>query len=68
MPVEDNKAAVRRFYEEVINGTNLQLLDELLTPDAMDHTFGSQGVAAGPSSSSACSSRPSRTCASRSMT
>jgi steroid delta-isomerase-like uncharacterized protein len=46
MPAEDNKAAVRRFYEEVINGTNLQLIEEMLTPDAMDHTFGSQGVEA----------------------
>jgi steroid delta-isomerase-like uncharacterized protein len=42
MPTEDNKAAVRRFYQEVINGRNLDALDELLTPDGVDHTFGSQ--------------------------
>jgi steroid delta-isomerase-like uncharacterized protein len=41
---EENKAAVRRFYDEVINGRNLDVIDELQTPDGMDHTFGSQGV------------------------
>jgi steroid delta-isomerase-like uncharacterized protein len=46
MPAEDNKAAARRFYEEVINGKNLQVIDELLTPDGVDHTFGSQGIEA----------------------
>jgi predicted ester cyclase len=42
MPVEDNKQAVQRFYQEVINSRNLDALDELLTPDGVDHTFGSQ--------------------------
>jgi steroid delta-isomerase-like uncharacterized protein len=42
MPAEDDKAAVRRFYQEVINGRNLDALDKLLTPDGVDHTFGSQ--------------------------
>jgi hypothetical protein len=42
MAAEDNKAAVLRFYEEVINGTDLDAIDELLTPDGVDHTFGSQ--------------------------
>ncbi len=46
MAAEDNKAAVRRFYEEVINGQNLELIEELQTPDAIDHTFGRQGVEA----------------------
>jgi steroid delta-isomerase-like uncharacterized protein len=44
MPVEDNKQAMRRFYQEVINGRNLDALDELLTPDGVDHTFGSQNA------------------------
>jgi steroid delta-isomerase-like uncharacterized protein len=44
MAAEDNKAVVRRFYEEVINGQNLALIEELWAPDAVDHTFGSQGV------------------------
>jgi steroid delta-isomerase-like uncharacterized protein len=46
MAAEDNKAAVRRFYEDVINGQNLELIEELQTPDAIDHTFGRQGVEA----------------------
>jgi predicted SnoaL-like aldol condensation-catalyzing enzyme len=41
MPVEDNKQAARRFYEEVINARNVDALGELLTPDGVDHTFGS---------------------------
>jgi predicted ester cyclase len=44
MPAQDNKAAVRRFYEELINGRNVEIIDELLTADSVDHTFGSQGV------------------------
>jgi steroid delta-isomerase-like uncharacterized protein len=44
MPIEDNKAAVRRFYQEVINARNLDALDELLVPDGVDHTFGSQNT------------------------
>jgi predicted SnoaL-like aldol condensation-catalyzing enzyme len=44
MPVEDNKQAARRFYQEVINGRNLDAMDELLTSDGVDHTFGSQNA------------------------
>ena len=44
MPAEDNQAAVRRFYEEVFNARNLGALDELLAPDGVDHTFGSQNT------------------------
>jgi steroid delta-isomerase-like uncharacterized protein len=44
MPVEDNKQAARRFYEEVINARNVDALGELLTPDGVDHTFGSQNA------------------------
>jgi steroid delta-isomerase-like uncharacterized protein len=44
MPAEDNKAAVRRFYQEVINGRDLDALDELLVPNGVDHTFGSQST------------------------
>ena len=42
MPAEDNKQATRRFYQEVINAKNLHAIDELLVPDGIDHTFGSQ--------------------------
>ena len=44
MPAQDNKAAVRRFYEEFMNGKNLEIIDELVTADSVDHTFGSQGI------------------------
>jgi steroid delta-isomerase-like uncharacterized protein len=46
MPAEDNKAAARRFYEEVINGRDLDVIDELVTSDTVDHTFSSPGVEA----------------------
>jgi hypothetical protein len=59
MAAEDNKAAVLRFYEEVINGTDLDVIDELLT--LMESTIPSAARAPKrPSSSSACSTRPSR--------
>jgi hypothetical protein len=67
MAAEDNKAAVLRFYEEVINGTDLDVIDELLT--LMESTIPSAARAPKrPSSSSACSTRPSPTCPSRSTT
>jgi len=44
MPVQNNKQAARRFYQEVINGRNLDAMDELLTPDGVDHTFGSHST------------------------
>jgi predicted ester cyclase len=36
MSAEANKALVRRFYEEIDNG-NLDVLDELVAPDYLDH-------------------------------
>jgi serine phosphatase RsbU (regulator of sigma subunit)/ketosteroid isomerase-like protein len=35
---ENNKALVRRFYEEVFNRANLDVADELLDPDYVDHS------------------------------
>jgi predicted ester cyclase len=35
---ENNKALVRRFVEEVLNGGNLDVVDELMAPDYVDHT------------------------------
>jgi serine phosphatase RsbU (regulator of sigma subunit) len=35
---EDNKALVRRFVAEVLNGGNLDVVDELMAPDYVDHT------------------------------
>ena len=37
MSTEDNKALVRRFYEEVFNQRNLALVDELCTTTHMFH-------------------------------
>jgi serine phosphatase RsbU (regulator of sigma subunit)/ketosteroid isomerase-like protein len=34
---ENNKALVRRFFEEVVNQGNLDVADELLAPDFVDH-------------------------------
>ena len=46
MAAEDNKAALRRFYEEVLNGNDLGAVDQLLATDAVDHTLGSRGLEA----------------------
>ncbi|HWH24216.1 MAG TPA: nuclear transport factor 2 family protein, partial [Candidatus Limnocylindria bacterium] len=37
MVQSDNRALVERFYEEVINGRRLEVADELLTPDFVEH-------------------------------
>lgn len=34
---EDNKALCSRFYQEAINGGNLELIDELVAEDFVDH-------------------------------
>ena len=39
---EENKAVVRRFYEEV-HGGNLDVLDELVAPDIFLHGWRSEG-------------------------
>jgi hypothetical protein len=35
---ESNKALVRHFFDEVYNRGNLDIADELLSPDYVDHT------------------------------
>ena len=37
MSAEENKAIVRRFYEEFFNKGNLRIVDELHTPDYQHH-------------------------------
>ncbi len=37
MSTEENKAAERRFYEEVWNKHNLGTVDELVAPDVVEH-------------------------------
>ncbi len=34
----ENKAIIRRLIEEVYNGNNLDVLDELVAPDVFNHT------------------------------
>lgn len=41
MSLEENKALVRRFVEEVQNQHNLAAIDELLSPDFVDHSASS---------------------------
>jgi len=38
MSKEENKAVIRRLIEEVYNGDDLDLLDELVAPDVVNHT------------------------------
>jgi predicted ester cyclase len=38
MSVEENKAAVRRFYEEVSNKKNMALIPELIAPNYVLHS------------------------------
>ena len=37
---EQNKAAQRRLYEEVFNKGNLSVIDEVVSPDIVDHNPG----------------------------
>jgi steroid delta-isomerase-like uncharacterized protein len=37
MTIEANKAIVRRFVEEVLNGRNVDVLDEIAADDYLDH-------------------------------
>ncbi len=38
MSAEENKAVVRRFFDEVVNGQNLDVLDELVAEDVVNHS------------------------------
>ena len=37
MSIEENKAIVRRLAQEVVQGGNLNLIDELFAPDYVPH-------------------------------
>lgn len=39
MSTEDNKAAVRHFYDEVINKKNVAAIDEFIDPRCIDHAL-----------------------------
>lgn len=38
MSIQENKAVVRRFVEEMQNQHNLDMVDELFSPDFLDHS------------------------------
>ena len=44
MSIIENKTRIRRFYEEVVNGRNLQLADELFSADFDDHAAKAPGL------------------------
>ncbi len=46
MSTEENKAIVRRFVDEVQSGGNIEILDELCSPDFINHSA-SPGMPAG---------------------
>lgn len=37
MSLEDNKAVIRRLFDEVSNAKNLEVLDEIIAEDSVDH-------------------------------
>lgn len=37
MSVEQNKAAVKRFYDEVVNQARMELIDDLVAPNFVEH-------------------------------
>ena len=47
MSTEDNKALIRRFYEEVFNKRNLVAINDFYAPDHIDHTL-PPGLPVGP--------------------
>lgn len=48
MSAEEDKRAVRRFVEEVINGGDLEAADELIAPGHVNHDPTTPEVRAGP--------------------
>ncbi|MDP9439213.1 MAG: ester cyclase [Actinomycetota bacterium] len=38
MSAEENKAVILRFFDEVVNGQNLDVLDELVAEDVVNHS------------------------------
>ena len=41
MSTEETRALVHRYYEEIVNGGNSALVDELFSPDYVNHVPGS---------------------------
>jgi steroid delta-isomerase-like uncharacterized protein len=48
MLVEENKAVVRRYFEEVWNRQDLDVVDEIIAPDLLDHEVDGSEQRSGP--------------------
>ena len=48
MLVEENKAVVRRYFEEAWNKQNLDVVDEIIAPDLLDHEVDGSEQKSGP--------------------
>jgi len=48
MLVEENKAVVRRYFEEAWNKQNLNVVDEIIAPDLLDHEVDGSEQKSGP--------------------
>ena len=48
MSVEENRALIQRFVEEVFNRGNLDVVDDIYAPDYVGHTAGSPEQTLGP--------------------
>jgi predicted ester cyclase len=51
MSTKDNKALIRRFFEEVYTQKNLAAIEELIAPNHIDHSASALGSPAGPEGS-----------------
>jgi len=41
---EQNKILVQRFYDEILNGRKMDVADEILSPDYIDHSASAPGL------------------------
>ncbi len=48
MSVEESKAVMRRYFEEIWNGRRLELLDELIAADYVNHASPDPSLPSGP--------------------
>jgi steroid delta-isomerase-like uncharacterized protein len=51
MSTKDNKALIRRFFEEVYTQKNLAAIEELIAPNHIDHSASAAGSLDGPEGS-----------------
>ena len=44
MPIEENNALVTRFYDEILNGRKMEVADEILSLQYVDHSAAAPGL------------------------